>query len=83
MLESFPFLVDHEPTGEVLKTSCIYCPHQVTYIVDFSRCVNSPEKRAAWKAAFLKPQEKSAATIATAITPLDASKSVPTAIDKN
>ena len=59
-LRSFPFAVDHEPTGEVLKTPCIYCPHEVTYIIDFSRSVNSPEKRAAWKAAFLKSQGKSA-----------------------
>jgi CheY-like chemotaxis protein len=59
-LRSFPFAVDHEPKGEVLKTPCIYCPHEVTYIIDFSRSVNSPEKRAAWKAAFLKPQEKQA-----------------------
>ena len=59
-LRSFPFALDHEPTGEVLKTPCIYCPHEVTYIIDFSRSVNSPEKRAAWKAAFLKSKEKSA-----------------------
>lgn len=59
-LRSFPFALDHEPTGEVLKTPCIYCPHEVTYIIDFSRSVNSPEKRVAWKAAFLKSKEKSA-----------------------
>jgi len=59
-LRSFPFTVNHEPTGEVLKTQCIYCPNEVTYIIDFSRSVNSPEKRAAWKAAFLKSQEKRA-----------------------
>ena len=53
-LRSFPFTVDHEPTGEVLKTPCIYCPHEVTYIIDFSRSVNSPEKRAAWRATFLE-----------------------------
>jgi hypothetical protein len=35
-LRSFPFAVDHEPTGEVLNTPCIYCPHEVTYIIDFS-----------------------------------------------
>jgi CheY-like chemotaxis protein len=58
-LRSFPFTVDHEPTGEVLKTLCIYCPHEVTYIIDFSRSVNSPEKRAAWKAAFLNSQKES------------------------
>jgi len=74
-LRSFPFTVDHEPTGEVLKTSCIYCPHEVTYIIDFSRSVNSPEKRAAWKAAFLKPQEKSAAGI-TPAAPTAGTKSV-------
>jgi CheY-like chemotaxis protein len=60
-LRSFPFTVDHEPTGELLKTPCIYCPHEVTYIIDFSRSVNSPEKRVAWKAAFLKSQKESAA----------------------
>ena len=60
-LRSFPFIVDYEPTGEVLKTSCIYCPHEVTYIIDFSRSVNSPAKRVAWKAAFLESQEDSAA----------------------
>jgi CheY-like chemotaxis protein len=59
-LRSFPFIVDHEPTGEVLKTPCIYCPHEVTYIIDFSRSVNSPEKRVAWKAAFLKSQPEPA-----------------------
>src|ERR1043165_6504314 len=62
-LRSFPFTVDHEPTGEVLKTLCIYCPHEVTYIIDFSRSVNSPEKRAAWKAAFLKSQKESATDV--------------------
>jgi len=60
-LRSFPFIVDHEPTGEVLKTPCIYCPHEVTYIIDFSRSVNSPEKRVAWKAAFLKSRENGSA----------------------
>lgn len=58
-LRSFPFTVDHEPTGEVLKTACIYCPHEVTYIIDFSRSVNSPEQRAAWKAAFLQSRPES------------------------
>jgi len=67
-LRSFPFTVDHEPRGEVLKTPCIYCPHEVTYIIDFSRSVNSPEKRAAWKAAFLKPQEKPASDGGAAIS---------------
>jgi CheY-like chemotaxis protein len=55
-LRSFPFTVKHEPTAEVLKTPCIYCPHEVSYIIDFSRSVASPDKRAAWKAQFLKNQ---------------------------
>jgi CheY-like chemotaxis protein len=59
-LRSFPSTVEHEPTGEVLKTPCIYCPHEVTYIIDFSRSVNSPEKRAAWKATFLNSRPESA-----------------------
>jgi CheY-like chemotaxis protein len=76
-LRSFPFTVDHEPRGEVLKTPCIYCPHEVTYIIDFSRSVNSPEKRAAWKAAFLKSQEKSvAAGVATPTASAKVTKSV-------
>ena len=53
-LRSFPFTVKHEPSAEILKTPCIYCPHEVSYIIDFSRSVFSPEKRAAWKAQFLK-----------------------------
>ena len=76
-LRSFPFAVDHEPRGEVLNTPCIYCPHRVTYIIDFSRSVNSPEKRAAWKAAFLKPQEElaSAGGVTVVATP-DVKKAV-------
>ncbi len=38
------------------QTPCIYCPHEVSYIIDFSRSVASPEKRAAWKAQFLSSQ---------------------------
>ena len=55
-LRSFPFTVRHEPTGEVLKTPCIYCPHEVSYIIDFSRSVSSPQKRADWRAHFLREQ---------------------------
>lgn len=55
-LRSFPFSVAHEPTADVLKTPCIYCPHEVSYIVDFSRSVNSPQKRAQWRAKFLEQQ---------------------------
>jgi CheY-like chemotaxis protein len=58
-LRSFPFTVDHDPAGEVLETPCIYCPHVVKYIIDFSGSVNSPEKRAAWKAAFLNSRKES------------------------
>lgn len=64
-LRSFPFTVNHEPTGEVQKTPCIYCPHEVTYIIDFSRSVNSPEKRATWKAQFLNNQPSPAEAEAT------------------
>jgi CheY-like chemotaxis protein len=55
-LRSFPFTVRHEPSAEVLKTPCIYCPHEVSYIIDFSRSVNSPQKRADWRAHFLQQQ---------------------------
>jgi CheY-like chemotaxis protein len=55
-LRSFPFTVRHEPSAEILKTPCIYCPHEVSYIIDFSRSVTSPAKRAAWKTQFLKKQ---------------------------
>jgi CheY-like chemotaxis protein len=55
-LRSFPYSVAHEPTAEVLKTPCIYCPHEVSYIIDFSRSVSSPQRRAQWKAKFLEPQ---------------------------
>jgi CheY-like chemotaxis protein len=56
-LRSFPFSVEREPTDEMLTTPCIYCPHEISYIIDFSRSVTSPEKRAAWKASFLQSQE--------------------------
>jgi CheY-like chemotaxis protein len=59
-LRSFPFSVTHEPNSDLLKTPCIYCPHEITYVIDFSRSVSSPEKRAAWKAQFLKSQPGSA-----------------------
>jgi CheY-like chemotaxis protein len=58
-LRSFPCTVEHEPAGEVLATACIYCPHEVRYIIDFSRSVNSPHQRAAWKGRFLKSGPKS------------------------
>jgi CheY-like chemotaxis protein len=52
-LRSFPYPVQGEPTDEIVTTACIYCPHEVAYIIDFSRSVNSPEKRASWRASFL------------------------------
>ena len=55
-LRSFPFTVHHEPTAAVLRTPCIYCPHEVSYIIDFSRSVNSPQRRADWRAHFLQEQ---------------------------
>ena len=59
-LRSFPITVAHDPNAEVLKTPCIYCPHEISYIIDFSRSVNSPQKRAEWKAKFLDNTRESA-----------------------
>jgi CheY-like chemotaxis protein len=56
-LRSFPFSVEREPTDEMLTTPCLYCPHKISYVIDFSRSVTSPEKRAAWRASFLQSQE--------------------------
>jgi CheY-like chemotaxis protein len=53
-LRSFPFVVEGEPTAEIMHTPCIYCPHEVAYIIDFSRSVGSPQRRAQWRASFLK-----------------------------
>jgi CheY-like chemotaxis protein len=60
-LRSFPFSVEGEPTAEIQKTPCIYCPHEVSYIIDFSRSVDSPQKRVAWRASFLKSMGKDSA----------------------
>jgi CheY-like chemotaxis protein len=56
-LRSFPFPVTGEPTEEIVTTPCIYCPHQVAYIIDFSLSVNSPQQRASWRASFLSSQK--------------------------
>lgn len=64
-LRSFPFSVKHEPSAEILKTPCIYCPHEVSYVIDFSRSVASPEKRAAWKAQFLSSQPSPGMSVQT------------------
>jgi CheY-like chemotaxis protein len=58
-LRSFPSAVTREPSEEIVTTPCIYCPHEVAYIIDFSRSVNSPEKRASWRASFLDGGKKS------------------------
>jgi CheY-like chemotaxis protein len=56
-LRSFPFTVETQPSGDLLSTPCIYCPHEIRYIIDFSRSIDSPERRANWKAAFLQSQQ--------------------------
>ena len=56
-LRSFPFTVETEPTGDMLSTSCLYCPHEINYVIDFSRSIDSPQKRATWKATFLRSQQ--------------------------
>jgi len=61
-LRSFPFTVVHEPNAEVLKTPCIYCPHEISYIIDFSRSVSSPQRHAEWRAHFLQQEAGSERT---------------------
>jgi CheY-like chemotaxis protein len=65
-LRSFPYPVDGEPTDEIVTTPCIYCPHEVAYIIDFSRSVSSPEKRASWRASFLNSEQRPAERAASA-----------------
>ena len=62
-LRSFPFTVVHEPNAEVLKTPCIYCPHEISYIIDFSRSVTSPQKRVEWRLQFLNQQAPKASFV--------------------
>jgi len=50
-LRSFPLSVIGEPLQAIQETECLYCPSQVRYIIDFSRAVTSPPKRASAKAA--------------------------------
>jgi CheY-like chemotaxis protein len=70
-LRSFPFAVGDEASGELRTTPCIYCPHEIFFIIDFSRSVSSPAKRAEWKRLFLKSQaEKVAARKAAYATTL-------------
>lgn len=56
-LRSFPFSVGYQASAKIQSTPCVYCQNEITYIIDFSRSVTSPEKRAAWKAAFLKTSQ--------------------------
>ena len=46
-LRSFPLSVTGEGLQTIQETSCLFCPSQVRYIIDFSRAVNSPTKPAA------------------------------------
>jgi len=55
-LRAFPFAVEDEPNGELRSTPCIYCPHEILFIIDFSRSVSSPAKRVEWKRLFLESQ---------------------------
>jgi CheY-like chemotaxis protein len=50
-LRSFPLSVTTEELQTIQETECLFCPSKVRYIVDFSRAVTSPPKRAAAMAA--------------------------------
>jgi len=50
-LRSFPLSVTEETLQTIQDTECLFCPSTVRYVIDFSRAVNSPPKRAAAKAA--------------------------------
>ena len=50
-LRSFPLSVTGEGLQAIQETSCLFCPSQVRYVIDFSRAVTSPRKRAAKAAA--------------------------------
>jgi CheY-like chemotaxis protein len=50
-LRSFPLSVTGEELQTVQETECLFCPSKVSYVIDFSRTVNSPPQRAAAKAA--------------------------------
>jgi len=50
-LRSFPLSVTGEGLQTIQETSCLFCPSQVRYVIDFSRAVNSPPKPAAKAAA--------------------------------
>jgi CheY-like chemotaxis protein len=46
-LRSFPLSVTGEELQTVEETECLFCPSRVSYVIDFSRSVTSPPKRAA------------------------------------
>lgn len=50
-LRSFPLSVTGEELQTVQETECLFCPSKVRYVIDFSRTVTSPAKRAAGAAA--------------------------------
>jgi CheY-like chemotaxis protein len=50
-LRSFPVNVAEEAASVVRETSCVFCPNEVEYIIDFSVSVSSPPKSAGMAAA--------------------------------
>jgi CheY-like chemotaxis protein len=46
-LRSFPLSVNGEALQTIQETECLFCPSKVRYVIDFSRAVTSPPKRAA------------------------------------
>ena len=57
-LRSFPLSVTGEELQTIQETECLYCPSTVSYIIDFSRSVNSPPQRAAAKAAGVSAKKR-------------------------
>jgi CheY-like chemotaxis protein len=46
-LRSFPLSVNGEELQTIQETECLFCPSKVRYVIDFSRAITSPPKRAA------------------------------------
>jgi CheY-like chemotaxis protein len=57
-LRSFPMNVAEQVGAEILLTPCVFCANEVRYIIDFSRCVSSPEKPMAAAGCGTMPPEK-------------------------
>jgi CheY-like chemotaxis protein len=55
-LRSFPLSVAGEELQTIQETPCLFCPSKVRYIIDFSRGISSPLKRAD-KAGIVSPKE--------------------------